>query len=75
MRQRKKRKSRSIMSLDIRKLYTGGVSSDLDRPIDVGIPTDIEVEIGLVSASWNPIRCTMTRWSFWATLTPGMATI
>lgn len=47
MRQRKKRKSRSNMTLDIRKLYTGGVTAGLDRPIDVGMPTEIEVEIGL----------------------------
>ena len=47
VRQRKKRKSRSNMVLDIRKLYVGGLTVDLDRPIDVGTPTEIELEIGL----------------------------
>ncbi len=47
MRQRKKRLSRSLIGLDIRKLYAGGVSADLDKPIDVGMPSEIDFEIGL----------------------------
>lgn len=45
MRKRKVVKSRSIMQLDIRKLYGGGFSTDLFRPIDLPLPDEAEFEI------------------------------
>ena len=34
------------MVLDIRKLYLGGLTTDLDARIDIGMPDDLEFEIG-----------------------------
>lgn len=47
MRERKKRRSRSNMVLDIRKLYLGGLTCELDAPINIGNPTELDLEIGL----------------------------
>ena len=47
VRQRKKRKSRSNLTLDIEKLYANGVTANLDRPIDVVMPSEIETEIAM----------------------------
>lgn len=45
MRKRNGRKSRSNLVLDLRKLYMGGLSPDLFKPIDTPIPSEAEVEI------------------------------
>ncbi len=47
MRKRNKRKSRSCMALDLKKLYVGGLSCDLFRSIEVPTPTEIDFEIQL----------------------------
>jgi tetratricopeptide (TPR) repeat protein len=47
VRHRKKSHSRSSIVLDIAKLYYGGLTIDFDRHIDVGSPSEVEIEIGM----------------------------
>jgi tetratricopeptide (TPR) repeat protein len=47
VRKRNGRKSRSNLVLDLRKLYMTGLSSDLFKPIDIPIPSEAELEIGM----------------------------
>jgi lipopolysaccharide biosynthesis regulator YciM len=47
VRKRNSRKSRSTMLLDVRKLYTGGLSADIFRAIDTVLPDQTDLEIDL----------------------------
>ena len=47
VRKRNGRKSRSNLVLDLRKLYLGGMSPDIFKPIDTPVPSETEFEIGL----------------------------
>lgn len=47
MRKRNSRKSRSTLVLDLRKLYTGGVSPDIFRAIEVPLMDQTDLEIDL----------------------------
>lgn len=58
MRQRKKRTTRSLIVLDICKLYSGGVSMEFDKAVDIGAfsEDDFEVDFFQHVLAANPVH-------------------